>query len=206
MKVEKNAWERREIFDFFSTMSNPFYMVTFTVDVTPLYRYVKKHELSFYYSLIYLCTKAINKVNAFRYIIQDGEIHLLEERIPSFTDIKKGSELFYIVTMPCQGSLSTFCRTAAETSRGQDCFIKSSAETNDLIYFSCLPWIEMTALTNERNMNVDDAVPRISWGKYTQTDGRKRLNISMELNHRFVDGFHIGRFHEELLKMIHSLE
>ncbi|WP_283607331.1 CatA-like O-acetyltransferase [Faecalispora anaeroviscerum] len=206
MKVEKSAWARKEIFDFFSTISNPFYMVTFTVDVTPLYDHVKKQKLSFYYALIYLCTKAINNIDAFRYTIQDGELQLLEERIPSFTDLKSGSELFYIVTIPCKGSLKEFCSAAAERSRAQNCFISSEDDTNDFIYFSCLPWVEMTALTNERDMNLDDAVPRIAWGKYTEHAGRKHLNLSIELNHKFVDGIHIGRFHEELSKLIADLE
>ncbi len=66
-KINQDAWPRKEIFDFFSGVSNPFYMVTFRQDVTELYRYVKRHGLSFYYSLIYLCTEAINEVEAFRY-------------------------------------------------------------------------------------------------------------------------------------------
>jgi chloramphenicol O-acetyltransferase type A len=181
-------------------------MVSFTVDVTDLYQYVKKHGLSFYYSLIYLSTKAINNVNAFKYTIQDGQLQLLEERIPSFTDMKKGSELFHIVTMPLKESLNEFCLAATEKSHAQDCFINPTAETNDLIYFTCLPWIEMTAMTNERHMNADDAVPRIAWGKYTEMDGRKRLTMSIELNHKFADGIHIGRFHDELAKMIGDLK
>ena len=38
-KVDMQLWERKEIFDFFSDMSQPFYSVTFTVDVTELYKH-----------------------------------------------------------------------------------------------------------------------------------------------------------------------
>lgn len=206
MKIEKKDWERKEIFDFFSEMSNPFYMVTFTVDVTQLYDYVKKHNLSFYYSFIYLCSRAINSIEAFRYTLLNGELHLLEERIPSFTDLKKGSEQFHIVTIPCTGSMEEFCRTAAQTSKAQTCFINTDNDTNNYIYYTCLPWVELTALSNERDMNPDDAVPRIAWGKYKEENGRKRLNLSIELNHRFVDGLHIGRFYEALSQSISELD
>ena len=80
-----------------------------------------------------------------------------------------------------------------------------ASETDDLIYFSCLPWVELTALTNERDFDPDDAVPRIAWGKYTEENGRKKLHISLELNHRFTDGLHVGKFYEELSRMIDAL-
>lgn len=74
--------------------------------------------------------------------------------------------------------------------------------TGDLIYFTCLPWVELTALTNERNFDPDDTVPRIAWGKYRDEDGVKRLQMSLELNHRFMDGIHIGKFYETLCRKI----
>ena len=50
-QIDLSSWKRKEIFDFFSHASNPYYMVTFRIDVAPLYAYVKEHHLSFYYSL-----------------------------------------------------------------------------------------------------------------------------------------------------------
>ena len=93
-----DRWPRRELFEFFSAMSQPFYSVSFRVEVTRLYDYVKPRGLSFYYALIYLCTKAINSVEAFRIAIEGGAPVLLEERAPSFTDLKKGAESFHIVS------------------------------------------------------------------------------------------------------------
>lgn len=75
----------------------------------------------------------------------------------------------------------------------------------DLIYISCLPWIELTALTNERDFDPDDAVPRIAWGKFRERDGRKILGMSMELNHRFTDGVHIGLFSQALDNLMAQL-
>ena len=48
-RVDLPAWKRKEIFDFFSHASNPYYMVSFRLDVTNLYSYVKQNHLSFYY-------------------------------------------------------------------------------------------------------------------------------------------------------------
>ena len=203
--IDMSTWPRREIYDFFSPISNPFYSVTFTLDVTNLYRCVKERELSFYYALVYLCTQAVNRVEAFLYTIEDGKVRIFDKRQPSFTDLEKGSELFRMVFVPCEGSLDEFCRAAKAKSESQHFFFDPTAETNDLIYFSCLPWMDVTGLTNERNLDPDDAIPRIAWGKYIDVDGRKQLHISLEINHRLIDGVHLGRFNEELCRLIEAL-
>ena len=209
-RVNLETWSRRELFEFFGGVSNPYYMVTFRQDVTKLYHYAKRHGLSFYYTLIYCCTQAINQVAAFRYAIRGGEVYCLDERMPSFTDLKKGSEQFHIVTMPCRGSAEEFSRAARLRSENQQEFIDQALETDGLIYFSCLPWVDMTAMTNERELQApdarDDSIPRIAWGKYTVIGDRVELGISIEVNHRLIDGLHIGRFAQALTEEMDRLE
>ena len=202
--VDRAAWSRRELFDFFSPMSQPFFSVTFRQDVTRLYAFTKESGLSFYYSLIYLCTQAVNQVEAFRYALRGEDLVLFDRRLPSFTDLKPGAEQFHIVTLPCEGTIRDFCAAAKAKSAAQNTFLDQE-DSLDLIYFSCLPWVELTALTNERDFDPNDAVPRIAWGKYAQEGERKVLHISLELNHRFVDGLHVGRFHEALSAGIEAL-
>ena len=202
--VDRAAWPRRELFEFFSPMSQPFYSVTFKQDVTRLYAFTKEHHLSFYHSLVYLCTRAVNQVEAFRYALRGKDLVLFDRRSPSFTDLKPGSEQFHIVTLPMEEDLQTFCAAAKAKSAAQTTFLDQE-DSLDLIYFTCLPWVELTALTNERDFDPDDAVPRIAWGKYAQEGDRKALHISLELNHRFVDGLHVGRFHEALTALIEAL-
>lgn len=204
--IDQATWDRAEVFRFFSGISHPFYSLTFNVDVTALYCHAKARGISFYYALVYLCTKAVNSVENMRYLIHEGQVALTGERSPSFTDMKKGGELFHIVTMPCRGTMEDFCAAAREKSVVQQGFIDQSAETGDLIYLSCVPWLEITGLTNERGLDIDDTIPRISWGKYVERDGRKALGMSVEVNHRFVDGVHVGRFYEALQSMIDALE
>ena len=203
--IDMAAWPRREIFGFFSGVSNPFYSVTVQVDVTPLAAWAKREGLSFYYALVYLCTQAVNRTEAFRYDIREGQVVLHDRREPSFTDLKPGAELFHIVTMPSGEDIRAFCREARRKSREQDIFIDMEAEAGPLIFFSCLPWVELTALTNERDFNRDDTAPRIAWGRYVEQGGRLKLGLSLEVNHRFIDGLHIGQFVRALEEMIAAL-
>lgn len=199
------SWERRETFDFFSRISDPFYSVSFRLDVTRLYNFCRERGLSFYYALVYLSARAINDTEAFSFALREGELIRLECRRPSFTDLKKGAEQFHIVTMPAGDSLEDFCRSAKEKSAAQERFIDLSQEGDDLIFLSCLPWLDLTALTNERDFDADDAIPRLAWGKYVRRDGRLELGYSVEVNHRFIDGLHIGRFAGRLQALIDAL-
>ena len=65
--------------------------------------------------------------------------------------------------------------------------------------------MELTSLTNERDFDPDDAIPRVAWGKFAECDGRKVLGMSLELNHRFTDGVHIGLFADALQNLIKEL-
>ncbi len=203
--VDLASWPRREIYEFFSGISHPFYSVTFRLDVTALYRYTKERGLSFYHSLIWLCTRAMERVDAFSYAVAEGRVVRLESRRPSFTHLKPGSESFQIVTMSGEGDLAQFCAAAKARCESQDFFIDPAGEGIDMIFLSCLPWVDVTALTNERDLDVDDAIPRIAWGKFVEENGRKMLGFSIEVNHRFIDGVHIGMFAQELEKLMAEL-
>ena len=203
--INKTTWPRAELFDFFSAVSYPFYSVTFRVDVTNLHRYTKTHGLSFYYSLSYLVAKAVNAVENFRYTIREGEIYLLDQRIPSLTDLHPGSEQFHIVTLPLREDMAAFCAAVKARSEAQTTLLDQDDETDALIYISCTPWFDLTGCTNERDFDRDDAIPRITWGKYVETNGRETLGMSLEVNHRFIDGYHLGQFYQKLQASIDAL-
>lgn len=204
--VDKSTWPRREHYDFFAAMSHPFYSITFPVDVTALREYTKRNHLSFYYSMVYCVTKAMEATEAFRYKCRGEDIILHDRLVPSFTDLKKGSDLFHITTLEAGEDLADFCRRAGEQSAAQTCFITQGPWDEDqLIYFTCLPWFPLTALTNERNADPGDSVPRVSWGRWEERDGRTVLSLSLELNHRLLDGVHAGQFYEALCRRLEAL-
>lgn len=209
IKIDCNNWERREIYEFFLPVSNPFYMTSFPLDVTNLYAYKKAHGVSFYYALCWLCAQTVNGIDNFRYTSRNGEVSMFEERIPSFTDLRAGSDLFYYVTPPYCNDLDLYCRTASVCSKEQKVFLDTALETDTLIYISCLPDLFMTAQTSVHNFSdpgeVENNIPRISWGKYMMNDGKLTLNMSIEVNHRFVDGIHVSRFAADLQNRINAL-
>lgn len=204
--IDKAAWPRSAHYDFFSGMSDPFYALTFPVDITSLRAWCRARGLSFYMAMVYGVTKAMERVDAFLYKDRNGVIVKHDRLIPSFTDLRPGSDLFYIVTVEAGEDPEEFCRRAKARSAEQTGFITSGDWAEDeLVYFTCLPWFPLTAFTNERDLNPSDSVPRVSWGRWRQEGDRYLLDLSLELNHRLLDGVHVGEFHDELTRWINSL-
>lgn len=205
-EVDLARWQRRERYEFFKGLDWPFWSVSFPVDVTGLHRWSHEKGLSFYYALVYLCTKSLEEVEAFRYKDRGEGIVWHDRLVPSFTDLVPGQEDFHIVTLEAGEGLADFCRRAREMSRAQTAFVDDGAWRDELVYFTCLPWMPITALSNERDLDPADSIPRLSWGKYvTDQQGRDSLNMTISVNHRLIDGVHVGRFYEALTARLEAL-
>ena len=107
--------------------------------------------------------------------------------------------------LPKVGGIAEFCASAQARSAAQKTLLDQDEENDNLIYISCTPWFDLTGCTNERDFDRDDNIPRITWGRYGEENGRKKLGMSVEVNHRFIDGLHLGKFYEKLQADIDAL-
>lgn len=204
--IDFNTWERKEHYNFFEKVDNPQFNICMNLDVTNFLKFVKENKLSFYYSMIYASTYVMNSIEDFRYKIRDGRIILHDELKPSFTDMKKGDRLFKIVTSSLDTNIINFSAKARGISNTQeDYFPACDFEQDELIYFSCLPWISFTSLSNEIVMNKEDSIPRISFGKYFEQDNKTLLPYSIQVNHMLLDGIHVGEYINKLQQYINEL-
>ena len=203
--LDKETWPRKEIYEFFSRIDYPFYSVTLPLDVTNVRAFARAQGLSFYHLLIWACTKALNRLPAFRLRIRGEDLVLLDGADPSFTSMRPGEEVFQIITLPWEADPRAFCAHAGEKAARQATLLDQAAETDELIYFSCIPWFDFTALTNEHNFDRDDSVPRLAWGKYYEEGGRLWVHLSVEVNHRLIDGVHLGQLKQALDEEIAAL-
>lgn len=206
--IDRAVWPREEHYRFFAAMSNPVFTLTFPVDVTNLRAYVKERGLSFYTALVFLMTKSLEDVEAFRLRDRNGTIVRHDRLVPSFTDLKPGSDLFHIVTLEAGEDLEDFCRRAKALSpTATGLFVSGPGEWDhdQEIFFTCLPWVPVTGALNERDNDPCDAIPRIAWGKWEEKHGRTVLSVSLEANHRLVDGVHVGQFYQALERRLAAL-
>lgn len=199
-EIDISSWKRREHFAFFSGMSYPHFNICFNIDITEFLTAIKEMDLPFYYTMIYLSTLSANRIEEFRYRIRGDKVVLHDSLTPSFTDMDDGSDLFKMVTVDMHGSLFDFTVKAADKSAKQkERFVAGDfAGRDDFIYYTSIPWISFTHISHTINLKRDDSVPRLAFGKYFRDGSRVLLPYSVQVNHSFADGVHVGNFMELL--------
>ena len=76
----------------------------------------------------------------------------------------------------------------------------------EILYISCIPWINYTHFVRTIEDASKDNVPRISWGKYVRDrDGRLMMSFSVQVHHALMDGYHVGMYFEKLEAWLSSI-
>lgn len=208
--IDIENWDRKEQYEVFRNLGIPFYSVTVELDVSLLYAYCKEQGLSFYHSMVYVSTAALNSVKEFLDKLRDGYIVRYDKLTPSFTYMRK-NDLFGICNVEWQQgeSLISFCDrcklTEAAAKEGAAAPNEAEEERDDMAYISCTPWFSFTHVTQEMSLNPLESIPRVLWGKFFDRDGKKIMPISIQVNHMLIDGIHIAKWLSAMEKMIGDL-
>lgn len=73
------------------------------------------------------------------------------------------------------------------------------------IYISCVPWTRITSVKHPANFKEIDSVPRITWGKIYQEHHDSYIDLSIQVNHSFQDGYHLGLLIKKIEEKIDDL-
>jgi chloramphenicol O-acetyltransferase type A len=206
-EIDMETWDRKEHFAFFSNSDLPFYNVNFNVDITGLREYAQKAGISFNNALIYLTVKTLNRIRNFLYRILDGKVVEYERLHPSFACLRNGEELFRFITVDYNENIAVFDKTVKEAINNSCQYFELGRMKgrSDFVFISALPWIPFTGIDHTMNLSKDDAVPRVSWGKFYQSGEKVLIPFNVRVNHMFVDGIHVGQFFQHLHEEIRTL-
>lgn len=198
-------YPRKAHFDYFRSLSYPYVGVTVQQDVTCAYQTSKGMGKSFYLTFLHAVALAADAVPEFRQRIRGNQIIQYSECPTSHTERVNGGGYCYCTLrhhMPLQDYF-----TLAEKARA-DCVSKGIAEDPDVeskFFISTVPWLNYTALI-QPVAGSDESNPRITWGKYLQSEsGRIIMPVSVLAHHALVDGEHIAQFYENLEREIKKL-
>lgn len=205
-KIDLKTWERRAIFDFFRSFSEPYHGVCLRVDCTETFRYAREHHLSIFLSLLHRSLVAAHNVENFRTRIVGGEVWRYE-RINGGSAVGRSNGTIGFGHYCFRESIKAFVDEASievERVRQQN-DVERSAEAN-MIRYSVLPWFDFTSISHARDYSNDDSAPRITFGKITETDGRCTMPVSIHVHHALADGLHVAQFVDHFQKMLNAPE
>ena len=207
--IDKNSWNRREHFEFFSSFDEPFFGLVAEVDCTVAYKFAKETGRSFFAHYLHLSLVAANSIDELRFRIHDGEAVEFDE-IHASTTIGRDDGTFSVTFVPFSKDFSVFDHSlkkeiqAVQESTGLR--LNKYAKRNDVIHFSSIPWTKFTGLTHARKYGDGESEPKISFGKTFLKEDQLFMSVGVFVHHGLADGYHVSRFlekYQELLNKVH---
>jgi chloramphenicol O-acetyltransferase type A len=199
-KIDLEGWSRRDYYNYFGSFDDPYFGVVVNVDCTATYEHCKNQGLSFFLCYLYESIKALNQVENFRYRIIDGEVWLFD-RVHASTTVGRKDGTFGFALLEYTGGFDRF-RAEAEKKiaevqqaprlRTDD----EDAKRLDIVHYTTLPWFSFTGFKHEKNIRCNESIPKIAFGGFFESGGRKLMPVSINANHGLLDAYHIAQYLE----------
>jgi chloramphenicol O-acetyltransferase type A len=205
-KIDVDTWDRRTVFNFFRTFTEPYHGICVRVDCTHTYHYAKQQNLSVFLSLLHRSLVASHLVENLRTRIVAGDVWLYD-RINGGSTVDRPNGTIGFGYYPFHEDVRDFVRSASlevERVRQRD-DLERRAELN-LIRYSVLPWLDFTSLSHARDLSREDSAPRITYGKITEAAGRRSMPVSIHVHHALADGLHVGQFVDHFQNLLDNPE
>ena len=190
-------WPRKEHFNFFRKFEEPFFGLTVEIDCTKAYQTSKKRGSTFFIYYLHKTLEAVNAIEPFRYRISDDKI-IIYDKIDGSATIGRTDGSFGFSWIEYDADFEIFTANAVlEMERVQNApgLFTRAFDTDNVIHFSAIPWINFTSLSHARSYTFPDSCPKISFGKMiTNEVGKKTMSMSIHVHHGLMDGLHVGQF------------
>lgn len=206
-RIDLATWPRRDHFQLFRSQEWPYFSLTVEVDLSTWLPATRAAGRPFYTTLVHEVMTAVNRVEALRTRIRGDEVVLHDQVDVSFT-VPWREELFNFCLVDFTPDREAFlARSQAAIAHAQaaDGLLLDDPARDGMIFISCLPWLPFTSMTHPVHSTRGDSIPRISWGRVIERDGRLLLPLNLQLHHGLADGVHVARFVEALNNQLMSL-
>jgi len=197
-RIDLATWPRTTIFNFFKEFTEPYHGVCVRMDCSEAFRFAKAKDLSVFLTMVHCALVASMRVQNFRTRIE-GEDVWEYERINGGSAVGRPNGTIGFADYPFHEDIEDFVRAGSlEVERVKGRTDLERHPYANLIRFSTLPWFDFTSISHARNFAFEDSAPKITFGKITESAGRRTLPISIHVHHALVDGLHVAEFLEAL--------
>jgi chloramphenicol O-acetyltransferase type A len=155
----------------------------------------KADGLSPYRSCLFAIGAGLHKVPELSMRFR-GETVVAHDMITLSMTVPTDAGSFGYAYVPFVADFGTFesqAKMLIEAVAAGDALDANSGERDDLAYLSCMPWLDYTSINNALP-GPDDCIPRITWGKIVERDGRWEMAMTLEVHHALVDGAQVGAY------------
>lgn len=205
--LDINSWNRKQHFEHFNSLEDPYFGVTAKVNVSKAYQKAKEDNIPFFVVYLYACMKAVNAVENFKYRITEDCKIVIHDLIHASATIMRNDKTFGFSFIHFSDDFSEFHQNFIKEKER----ILNSTElfppinSDNCVYCSALPWVNFTGHKEPKN-SVNDSVTKFAFGKFKKEENKLQMPVSITVNHALIDGFHVGQFFEVFQKSLDSIQ
>jgi len=194
-RIELAGWKRREHFEHFRSLDNPFWSLVVDIDCTAAASAAKSRGCSFFLLYLHASLKAANAVPEFGWRITGDEVQCYGPLHASATIMREDGTFgcCFIEYQPDFKEFAANAQRQIELVKARDGMCLENDVRNDQIYYSSLPWLKFSALTFACNYK-NESVPKIIFGQASLKDGKKLMPVALQVHHALIDGLQVARF------------
>ena len=210
--IDINGWKRKVPYENFIGYTNPVFSLSTRLDVTNLCERCEQNKTSFFVDFLYVVMKCLNSIEEFRLRILNGEVVLYDEIHPSYIVLTDDNVIATCRTQMQSTYPEFYARARADIegtkkSKRQEGDFNLNKQ-NDCFYISCMPWVDLVSVSNPYDFKnaENSSIPRLTWSKFVDENGRKKMTMDISVHHALVDGEPVCRAFVIIQKALDDIE
>jgi len=194
-RFDIEQWSRKATYNYFKNFENPFFNICFNLNIGALYKCCKTAGISINHALHYCSLMAANDTLEFRLRIKDNEVVCCPYLDGGGVVLLADNSIRFCL-YPYDTDYAVFQKAAVEREEE----VKRTGVSNldatqpHVIYYSVIPWLSFTSISQPRTRNENDSIPKITFGKYFEAAATWQIPVSVEVHHALMDGYQIHQF------------
>jgi len=206
--IQLTNHHQKKHFDHFIKMDQPHFNLVANVDITDFLSIIKSKKWPFTPSMVYVLARIANEIPVFKRRIRGKKIIEHSSVQPSFSVPTDVSEVFSFCTVTYDVNPAVFIENAlAEIERMKtNPIFEDEDGRDDFLFMSAIPWVSFTSMMHPMHYSPVDSVPRITWGKYFEQNGRIMMPLGVQAHHALVDGSDMGAYFMKVQALLDGMK
>lgn len=202
--IDIENWPRKECFEHFMNNAGCSYSITVNMDITNLYKFLKKNNLRMYPAFTWIITKAINEIDEFKMgYDESGKLGYYDKINPCYSVLNSETK---VMSDLCTKYNKKFIEFYYDMVKSLDSYKNDkSYKTNfyrNFFIVSCIPWMSYSSFNVNNEGKQPFLFPMVTWGKYFEQDNKILIPVTIQIHHAVADGYHCSLFYKSVEEVL----
>ena len=173
--------------------------------MTALRKVSKEKGYSFFVTVSYVLSHAVNAIPELRHRLIDGDLWEYDRVDPGYTVLLRDNSFSFCDSMYFENFEQYYRYASTQIESVKKSPDRTTGDKDHMFFISNVPWFSFTAFTHPYDEKYK-SIPVLTTGKYFEQDGKLWMPLAIQVHHGLVDGIHVGMFYERVYQLARSLE